>query len=255
MDLSQKVIVITGANAQLASDVISALYQEDARLVLSSRNLEKLDAWIAKCGFESDRVLTAKTDVTNIDDVKDLMKKGVERFGRLDVLITFAGVQVRKPAIDMSVEEWRYVLDVNLTGTFFAAQSAAEYMRNQGKGKIIFVSSLTAEIGLPNMAAYVASRGGIKQLAKGLAVEWAGEGITVNCIGPGRFHTKMTDDIFSNEQTRKSFLACIPMGRPGVPSDLVGISLFLCSDTSDYFTGQSFYPDGGWLASGGSAIS
>ena len=113
------------------------------------------------------------------------------------------------------------------------------------------ISSLTAEIGIPNIAAYAASRGGIKQLAKTMSVELATSGITVNCVGPGRFKTKMTEDIFSDEVKLKKFLDVIPMKRAGTPEDLLGVLIFLASDSSGYITGQSIYVDGGWLAGGG----
>ena len=116
------------------------------------------------------------------------------------------------------------------------------------------ISSLTAEIGIPKIAPYVASKGAIRQLTKTLAVEWAPFGITVNSIGPGRFKTSMTEDVFSDDSIRESFLRLIPMGRAGVPADLAGITVFLASDASGYITGQSIYVDGGWLAAGGSPL-
>ncbi|MDC0590406.1 SDR family oxidoreductase, partial [Gammaproteobacteria bacterium] len=124
-------------------------------------------------------------------------------------------------------------------------------METSKMGRIIMISSLTAEIGIPNIAAYAASRGGIKQLGKTMAVELASSGITVNCVGPGRFKTKMTEDVFSDESKRKDFLNAIPMQRAGIPEDLSGILIFLASDSSSYITGQSIYVDGGWLAGGG----
>jgi NAD(P)-dependent dehydrogenase (short-subunit alcohol dehydrogenase family) len=250
-DVKDKVIVVTGSNSQLASEIICSLYKNGSNLALSSRHLDKLNEFVKTQNFSLDRVLTQKTDVRQKAELDLLMDETVSKFGKIDVLLAFACVQIRKPALEFTKEDWQLVLDVNLNGSFFAAQAVAKPMTKQQSGKIIFVSSLTAEIGLPQMSAYVASKGAIKQLAKALAVEWADNGITVNCIGPGRFHTQMTDDIFKNKETRESFLNCIPMKRPGRPMDLVGICLFLCSSQSDYFTGQSFYPDGGWLASGG----
>lgn len=250
-DVKRKVIVVTGANSQLASEIIGSLYKNGSNLVLSSGNLDKLNEFVKTQNFSFERVITQKTDVRQKAELDGLMDETVAKFGKIDVLLTFAGIQIRKPALEFTQEDWQRVLEVNLNGSFFAAQAAAKPMTKQKNGKIIFISSLTAEIGLPQMPAYVASKGAIKQLAKALAVEWADQGITVNCIGPGRFHTKMTDDIFANKEIRESFLNCIPMKRPGIPKDLVGICLFLCSSKSDYFSGQSFYPDGGWLASGG----
>ena len=124
-------------------------------------------------------------------------------------------------------------------------------MTRAGRGRVINVSSLTGEIGLPKLAAYGATKGGVNQLTRALAVEWAGSGITVNAIGPGRIRTAMTEDIFRDPARAESFVSRIPMRRAGEPSDLTGAIVFLASDASSYLTGQIIYIDGGWLASGG----
>ena len=252
-DLEGKVAVITGANAGLARPVVGALYENGASVVMASRSIDALNDQAAAMGFDAGRVLCLRADVTEPGDVTRMVDEAVGKFGQIDALITFSGQQVRKPALELDIDEWRRVVDVNLTGSFLCAQSVARQMAAQKSGKIVFISSLTAEIGLPNMAAYGASKGAIRQLTKALAVEWAPLGISVNCIGPGRFRTPMTEDVFSDPDLERGFLSCIPQGRAGVPEDLVGIALFLCSSQSDYFTGQSFYPDGGWLAGGGAA--
>ena len=149
---------------------------------------------------------------------------------------------------------WNEVLKVNLTGTFYCAQAVAKHMIKRKTGRIILISSLTAEIGIPNIGAYAASRGGIKQFGKTMAVELASNGITVNSVGPGRFRTKMTEDLFLNQSKREKFLDVIPMKRAGIPDDLSGILIFLASDSSSYITGQSIYVDGGWLAAGGNVL-
>jgi len=249
--LINKVAVITGASGDLGLAMADALGKAGAKLVLASRYQEKLDKTVEILNIDKSRILTKVTDVTDIRQVEGLMGIALNAFNRLDILVTAAGTQVRKPALEVTQEEWEYVIRVNLTGTFFCCKAAAQHMIPQGKGKIILVSSLTSEIGIPNIVPYVASKGAIRQLSKALAVEWAKFGINVNCIGPGRFVTNMTKDIFSNEKVKESFLKLIPMGRPGVPSDLTGITVFLASEASNYITGQSFYVDGGWLAAGG----
>jgi NAD(P)-dependent dehydrogenase (short-subunit alcohol dehydrogenase family) len=171
--------------------------------------------------------------------------------GPIDILVTAAGVQYRSPALTFDHGEWDRVLRTNLNGTFYCAQAAAKQMVPRKHGRIIMMSSLTAEIGIPGIAAYAASRGAIRQLGRTLAVEWAPHGITVNCIGPGRFHTTMTADVFADASKRAAFLRAIPMARAGLPEDLAGLSIFLASDASSYLTGQSIYVDGGWLAGGG----
>lgn len=251
ISLSDKVAVITGASGDIGTAMAKALYDAGASLILASRNEKRLEEAAEKAGLKGDRVIIKGTDVTDARQVTHLIEAAALRFKRLDILVTAAGSQIRRPAIEVSPEEWDRVIGVNLTGTFFCCQAAAKEMIKTGKGRMILISSLTAEIGIPNIAPYVASKGGIRQLAKALAAEWAKYGITVNCIGPGRIKTRMTEDIFSDAGIYGEFMRLIPMGRAGLPQDLSGIILFLASNLSDYITGQSIYIDGGWLASGG----
>ena len=255
LPLRDKVAVVTGASGDLGSAMAGALAEAGAKVVLAARDVAALEAAAQRLAVESARLLVIPVDVTDVGQVQALMSRTVEQLGRIDVLVTAAGVQVRKPAVDLTKEEWEAVLNVNLSGTFFCCQAAGRYMIRQRAGKVIMVSSLTAEIGLPNMAAYVATRGGIRQLCKALAVEWSPVGINVNCLGPGRFRTRMTESIFADAATRASFLNVIPMKRAGVPSDLAGATVFLASDASSYITGQSLYIDGGWLAAGGNPLA
>jgi len=222
--------------------------------VLASRDFRRLESAREKISGRDERVSIQAVDVTDAAQVSSLMQKILGKFKRLDILVQAAGAQLRKPAIELTSEEWNRMISVNLTGAFLSCQAAARCMIPQGRGKIIMVSSLTAEIGIPNIAPYVASKGAIRQLTKALAVEWASSGITVNSIGPGRFRTHMTEDIFRDESIRERFLGLIPMRRAGLPADLAGVTVFLASDASDYITGQSIYVDGGWLAAGGSPL-
>ena len=249
--LEGRVAVVTGASGDIGAAMARALAAAGARLVLASRNEQNLAAVSDATGIDRSRILVVPTDVTDAAAVEHLVARTVEMFGRLDVLVTAAGIQMRKSALEMSPAEWRDVLDVNLTGTFLSCRAAAQAMIRQGAGRIIMVSSLTAEIGLPGMPAYVASRGGIRQLAKALATEWAPHGITVNCVGPGRMRTAMTEGLFVDDRARESFMRLIPAGRAGVPEDLAGVTIFLASDAASYVTGQSIYVDGGWLSAGG----
>jgi NAD(P)-dependent dehydrogenase (short-subunit alcohol dehydrogenase family) len=249
--LEGRVAVVTGASGDIGAAMARALAAAGARLVLASRNEQNLAAVRDATGLDRSRILVVPTDVTDAAAVEHLVARTVETFGRLDVLVTAAGIQIRKPALEMSPAEWRDVLEVNLTGTFLSCRAAAQAMIRQGAGRIIMVSSLTAEIGLPGMPAYVASRGGIRQLAKALATEWAPHGITVNCVGPGRMRTAMTEGLFVDDRARESFMRLIPAGRAGVPEDLAGVTIFLASDAASYVTGQSIYVDGGWLSAGG----
>ncbi|HEY3272832.1 MAG TPA: glucose 1-dehydrogenase [Methanocella sp.] len=251
--LKGRVAVVTGASGDLGFAMSKALFDAGATVVLAARDEANLKKAAEALG-DSRRATAIVADVADDAQIKALMKKVYEAHGRIDILLTAAGIQVRKPFLELTRADWECVLKVNLSGTFFCCQEAAKYMIPQGKGKIIMITSLTAEIGLPNMAPYVASRGAIKQLSKALAVELAPHGINVNCLGPGRFLTNMTRDLYTDEKVRESFLRLIPMKKAGEPSDLAGAVVFLASDASDYMTGQSIYIDGGWLAGGGNTL-
>jgi gluconate 5-dehydrogenase len=252
--LEDRVAVVTGASGDLGLAMAQALAGAGATIVLASRDSKRLENARQRMPADAARVWVRTVDVTDAVQVQSLMQETVQRFGRLDILVHAAGTQLRKAAVEVTPEEWDRVLGVNLSGSFYCCQAAARCMIPQRSGRIIMVSSLTAEIGIPNIAPYVASKGAIRSLTKALAVEWAPHGITVNSIGPGRFRTSMTEDVFSDESVKESFLRLIPMGRAGLPADLAGIALLLASDASGYITGQSIYVDGGWLAAGGSPL-
>lgn len=237
-----KVVLITGGEGAIGTALADAFLDAGAAVFTTAR--------IKNENHTSNREFV-KMDVKSPVSVKNGIDYIIEQTNRIDILVTAAGLQIRKPALDFTFDEWDQVIKTNLYGSFFAAQNAGRVMLKNKSGRIIFISSLTSEIGLPNMVPYVASRGGIKQLSKALAVEFASKGITVNCVGPGRFKTPMTEDIFSDTVATESFLRLIPQNRAGVPDDIIGASLFLASDEASYITGQTIYVDGGWLAGGG----
>lgn len=252
--LENKVAIITGAAGDLGFAIAKAYLAAGAAVVLVGRDHNGLDRAIQKLGGPSDRVITHVVDVADARQVNAMIEGVIQKLGQIDILVTAAGIQRRFPALTFNHDAWNEVLQVNLNGTFYCAQAAARHMISRNSGRIIMLTSLTAEIGIPHIAAYAASRGGIRQLCKTMAVEWAQHGVTVNCIGPGRFRTKMTEDLFADASKRAKFLDVIPMKRAGVPDDLAGISVFLASDASSYITGQSIYVDGGWLAGGGNVL-
>ncbi len=177
-----------------------------------------------------------------------MIKDTLDEFGRIDILVNNAGTVIRKPSLEITEEDWDKVVNTILKASFFCAQAAAKVMIKQKKGKIINIGSLTSVRGLPGIIPYVASRGGILQLTKGLAVEWAPYKINVNAIGPGYFKTQQTAPLFADREWVKKTVARIPLGRTGIPQDLAGVVVFLASEASDYITGQMIFIDGGWLA-------
>ena len=167
---------------------------------------------------------------------------GVEK---IDVLVNNAGCNVRKPAVDITWEDWNLVLDTNLRGSFFVAQALAPHMISRGYGRIINIGSVTSVFGYAGIGPYCASRGGIKQLTMSLADEWGAHGITVNCLAPGWFKTKQNAVLYENEEWVEYLKDRIPLKRPGQPNDLNGAVVFLASDASAYITGQTLLVDGG----------
>jgi NAD(P)-dependent dehydrogenase (short-subunit alcohol dehydrogenase family) len=251
--LSDKVAIVTGGAGDLGFAIAEAYSIAGAFVVLVGRNSSNLESAIKKLSSPH-RAIAITADVSDENEVNAMVETVIKKYGCVDILVTAAGIQHRSSVLTFESKMWEEVLKVNLTGAFYCAQAVAKHMVNRKFGRIIMITSLTAEIGIPNVAAYAAGRGGVRQFAKTLAVELALDGVTVNCIGPGRFLTSMTADIFQDESKRKRFLSMIPMGRAGNPEDLAGISVFLASGASDYITGQSFYVDGGWLASGGNTL-
>lgn len=247
-NLHGKVAIVTGAYGDLGYEISKAYVESGASVILTGINKNKLDLARKKLNKFSNKVSSYILDVTKPYQVNKTISLIIKKYGKIDILVTAAGVQHRSSFIDFNHKAWDKVINTNLDGTFYCAQAISKHMITRKTGRIIMITSLTAEIGIPKISAYAASRGGIKQLCKTMAVELAPFGITVNSVGPGRFKTNMTKDIFSNTTKRKKFLDVIPMKRPGIPSDLKGIFIFLASDSSSYITGQSIYVDGGWLA-------
>lgn len=250
--LDGRVALVTGGSRGLGLGMALTLAHAGADLALAARSADQLAAAAELVRAQTGReALVLPTDVGQVEQVREMVAATASHFGRLDILVNGAGVNIRKPADAFGEDDWDRLMAVNLKSVFFACQEAARVMRPLGKGKIINLGSLSFEIAVPNVALYVASKGGMRQLTKSLAIEWARDRINVNAIAPGRFWTALTDPVFSNDELYESAVSVIPWGRPGIPADLAGAILLLASDAGDYITGQTIVVDGGWLASGG----
>lgn len=246
-----QVALVTGGSRGLGLGMGLALAHAGADIALAARTVEQLEAAAELVRQTGQRALIVPTDVSDMAAVRAMVHKTVEHFGRLDILVNGAGINIRQPADTFTEQDWDRLFAINLKSTFFACQEAARIMRKQGKGKIINLGSLTFEVAIPNIALYAASKGGMRQLTRALAVEWAKDHIMVNAIAPGRFWTAMTDAVFSDEKLYDSAVDVIPAQRPGIPADLAGATVLLASDASDYITGQTIVVDGGWLVNAG----
>lgn len=247
--LQGKVALVTGGGRGLGKGMALALAGAGADVAVAARTEKELAGTVDEITALGRRAAGFRVDVLNIPGIRQMVDRVVAEFGRIDVLVNGAGMNIRKPVIEVAEEDWDYLMGVNLKGAFFTAQAAARVMIPRGQGKIINLASLTSEIGLPNICIYGASKGGVSQMTKGMAVEWAPNGINVNAIGPGYFKTAMTAPLFSNEESVSGLVRRIPQGRTGIPEDLAGATVFLASAASDYITGQTIYVDGGWLSS------
>lgn len=249
--LAGRVALVTGGGRGLGRGIALALAKAGADVAVLARTPGELEEAVDAIRKQDGRAIAIQASVAERPQIEAAVKQVVDEFGRFDILVNAAGVQLRKPALEVTEDDWDTIFAVNLRGVFFSCQAGARAMLDHGGGRIINITSLTAVIGLPLIAPYVASRGGVSQLTKALAVEWAQYGVRVNAIGPGRFRTSMTEELFVDAEVRDSFMRLIPQNRAGTPEDLAGAAVFLASDASSYVTGQTIYVDGGWLASGG----
>lgn len=192
------------------------------------------------------RVLPLALDVRDHQSIQRMTREAAGHFGQLDILVNNAGCNVRKPALEITWDDWNTVLDTNLRGTFFVAQEVAKHMTMRGYGRIINIGSVTCVAGYAGLGPYCASRGGVKQLTMSLADDWGPHGVTVNCLAPGWFKTKQNAVMYEDEQWVSELSARIPLRRPGSPNDLDGAVVFLASDASEYITGQTLLIDGGF---------
>ncbi len=248
-DLSGKVALITGATHGLGMAMAMALGRAGAILVINGNTPAKMEAALKEYKKEGLSVHGLLFDVTNETLVKENIDKIEKEIGPIDILVNNAGMIKRIPALEMEVEDFRKVLDVDLTGPFIMSKQVGKYMVERRAGKIINICSMMSELGRNTVTAYAAAKGGLKMLTRNLATEWAKYNIQVNGIGPGYFATDQTAPIRVDGHPFHEFIINrTPAGRWGDPDDLGGTAVFLASKASDFINGQIIYVDGGILA-------
>lgn len=247
-DVEGRVAVVTGASSGLGARFARVLAAHGARVVLAARRQERIAALAAEIG--EDRAVAVPADVTDEASISAVIDTAVQRFGGLDVLVNNAGISNVAPAVDEDVERFRAVLEVNLVALFAACREAARVMLPAGRGSIVNVASALGLVGSGRIpqAAYTASKGGVVNLTRELAAQWARHGVRVNAIAPGWFPSEMTGEMLGDERGLRFIERTVPMRRPGREEELDGVLLFLASDASSYVCGQTIAVDGGWTA-------
>lgn len=244
-DLSGRTALVTGTSRGLGQYLARALARAGADIAMTSRNEASLAEFEHEIQALGRRTCAASLDVRDVASIGAVVASLEKQLGPIDILVNNAGCNIRKPALDVTLEDWNTILDTNLRGSFFVAQAVAAGMVKRGYGRIINIGSVTAVAGYAGLAPYGASRGGIRQLTMSLADDWGRFGVTVNCLAPGWFKTAQNRVLYENEAWVEYLRDRIPLKRPGSPDDLDGAVVFLASEASRYVTGQTLLVDGG----------
>lgn len=245
-DLTGKTVVITGASQGLGMEIARFLAGAGASVALIARNKDKLAGLEKELVDSGYQALSVPLDIMDTEKIRPAMKKINDHFGSIDILINNAGTNITKPAEEITEADWDHVLDLNLKSAFFCCQAAGDYLKKSGNGKIINMSSQMAAVGYFKRSAYSSSKGGITQLTRALAIEWAKHQVNVNAVAPTFVETPLTKPMLEDPDFQKDVMSRIPLGRLAKPEDLFGAILFLSSASSNMVTGQTLYVDGGW---------
>jgi len=246
-----QVALITGSGSGIGQAAAWALAQAGADIVVTDLPslIARAESTAGEIAAETGRqTLAHALDVTKVDSIAPLVDQIVERFGRLDILVNSAGVNRTIPSVEVSEADWDFVVDVNLKGLFFCCQAAARQMIKQQRGKIVNLASINGVIGYYKRAPYCSSKGGVVNLTRALAIEWAPDHINVNAVGPTYVETPLTVPTLSDPETRADILRRTPLGRVGQVQDIVGAIVYLASPAADLVTGHTLLVDGGWTA-------
>jgi gluconate 5-dehydrogenase len=245
-DLTGRVAIVTGGAGGLGRVTALGLASFGAKVAVTSRNIENLRRVAEEIQSMGRESIAISADVTNEEAVKKMVGEVVDRFGAIDILITYAGLNIPRAADEYLLGDWNKVIDVNVTGVFLSDREVGKVMIRQKKGKIINVSSVRGGYGLPrNYIAYCTSKGAVNMITRQLACEWAKYNICVNAIAPTVVETPLTAHLLADKEYAATLKSRIPMGRWAMPEDLIGCIVFLASDASNFVTGQIIYIDGG----------
>jgi NAD(P)-dependent dehydrogenase (short-subunit alcohol dehydrogenase family) len=244
-DLTGRRAMVTGTSRGLGQHFARALAKAGADIVLTSRHKESLLAFEEEIRALGRKTVAVELDVRLQESIERAVEAAEQGLGPIDILVNNAGCNVRKPALDVTWDDWNLILETNLRGSFFVAQAVARRMIPRKYGRIINIGSVTSVAGYAGLGPYGASRGGIRQLTMSLADDWGRYGITVNCLAPGWFRTEQNKVLYENQEWVEYLVDRIPVKRPGAPDDLDSAMVFLAAESSRYITGQTLLVDGG----------
>ena len=248
ISIKDKVCIITGAGKGIGRELASLFYREGASIALITRNMDDLRTLQSEMQFDDKRVLLYSGDVSDEEIVKQFVQDTIGKFRRIDVLINNAGMRFRKRFLDITTGEWDTVINTNLRSVYFFCREVGRQMVSQKSGKIVNIASIIGTLGLPDLAAYGASKGGMITLTKCLALEWAEYNINVNAVAPGFCETSYTENFKKKTELYKFTIERTPQRKWGSARDVATACLFLASDAAQYVTGEILNVDGGWSA-------
>jgi len=247
--LDDRVAIITGGSKGLGKAMASALASVGAKVVITSRHLNEAQATADEIKKTTDgRIIALEADVSIQPQVERMVNHTIDEFGKIDILINNAGINIRSSIEELKVDDLTQVLNINLIGPILCCRAVAPHMREQKYGRVINIASILGSVGMPNRTPYSTSKGGLIQLTRTLALEWAPNNITVNAICPGPFLTEMNRPLMNDPQVYQTFVSKVPLGRWGEPEEIGGVTIFLASEASSFVTGATIYVDGGYTA-------
>jgi 2-deoxy-D-gluconate 3-dehydrogenase len=248
VDLQGKTALITGAGKGIGRAIALALADSGARVAAVSRTLQDLETLQEEINRKNGECFIHTCDISNVADIRAMVDHVEKWAGKIDILVNSAGINIQANVLDVTEEQWDKILNINLKGSFFCSQAVAKTMVPHNAGKIINITSTMASVGFYRRAAYCASKGGVRQFTKVMAVELAPNNINVNCVAPTFINTPLTEPMFKEKAFYEEVVRRIPLQRVGEVDDVVGAVLYLASDMANMVTGTSIEVDGGWLA-------
>ncbi|MGI6037223.1 MAG: SDR family NAD(P)-dependent oxidoreductase [Limnochordia bacterium] len=241
--------IVTGGSRGIGATLALALAQAGAEVIVTARDPERLAAEAERISkLTGQRVTPVALDLTNVDDIQLLVDKALELWGKIDILVNNAGYNLPEPAVEVTEDHWDRIVDLNLKSLFFCSQAVGREMVKRRYGRIININSQMGLVGLYNRTVYCASKGGVTNLTRALAVEWAPYNVNVNGIAPTFFETDLTRPMLEDPEFHEDVISRIPKGRVGQLHELAGTVIYLASDASSMVTGQTIAVDGGWTA-------